>query len=130
MYRKVIPRAECATQVERQLKLHPQHVPLVLEPDTHFFSRLSSKDREPAHEFLSKRRYAPPRKWTVAEFMQVIRCKICLPSQYAMFLFVSKELEDNVLVCCSQTMGEVYDEHRDPSTGMLWMTAVLESTFG
>ncbi|RYF05888.1 MAG: hypothetical protein EOO40_09855, partial [Deltaproteobacteria bacterium] len=120
----------CSAQVARQLSRFPDTVPLVLEPDVNFFKRIATQEQETARQFLSKKRFAVSREWTVAQFMQSVRQKLRLPSAYAMFLFVSREPEDNVLPCNSSTMEEVYAEHADPSNGILWVTLVVERTFG
>lgn len=126
MYRRSMSQSVCARQAQRQLQRHPDTVPVVVEADEPTLLRLSPE----ASAVLESRRFAPPKTWTVAQFFAALRSRMRLPSQYAMFLFVSREPEDNVLPCNSSTMEEVYAEHADPSTGILWVTLVVERTFG
>lgn len=130
MYRATTPLEVCAKQAKRQLSRYPDTVPVVVEPDSQFFTRLSAAAAEKAREALSCPRFAPPKNWTVAQFYGRLRSRMSLPPQYAMFLFVSREREDNMLPCSSSTMGELYAEHAEPETGILWVTLALEKTFG
>ena len=130
MYREMTSKETCAKQAKRQLTKHPDTVPVVVEPDSEFFTRLSTTAAAKAREFLSCPRMAPRREWTVAQFYAALRNRMSLQSQYAMFMFVSREPEDNMLAPSSVTMGDLYDEYVDADTQTLWVTLVLERTFG
>lgn len=126
MYRQSTPLSVCARQAQRQLARHPDTVPVVVEADAPSMLRLS----EEAKSALECKRFAPPRAWTVGQFFARLRSRMCLPPQYAMFLFVSRTPEDNVLPCNAATMEQTYIDHGDPETGILWVTLVVERTFG
>ena len=73
---------------------------------------------------IDKRKFLVPADLTVAQFMYIIRKRIQLPPEKAMFLFVNK-----VLPTTSSTMGSIYDEHKDPD-GFLYISYSGENTFG
>jgi len=60
----------------------------------------------------------------VAQFMYIIRRRINLPSEKAMFLFVNK-----VLPTTSASMGTIYAENKDED-GFLYVAYSGENTFG
>ena len=73
---------------------------------------------------IDKRKFLVPADLTVAQFMYIIRKRIQLPPEKAMFLFVNK-----VLPTTSSTMGSIYDEHKD-TDGFLYIAYSGENTFG
>jgi GABA(A) receptor-associated protein len=73
---------------------------------------------------IDKRKFLVPADLTVAQFMYIIRKRIQLPPEKAMFLFVNK-----VLPTTSSTMGSIYEEHKDPD-GFLYISYSGENTFG
>ncbi|XP_038070175.1 gamma-aminobutyric acid receptor-associated protein-like 2 [Patiria miniata] len=72
---------------------------------------------------IDKEKFLEPSDLTVAQFMYIIRKRIALPPEDAMFLFVSK-----VLPATSATMGSIYEEHKDED-GFLYMAYSGENTF-
>ncbi|XP_041455692.1 gamma-aminobutyric acid receptor-associated protein-like 2 [Lytechinus variegatus] len=73
---------------------------------------------------IDKRKFLIPADITVAQFMWIIRKRIQLPAEKAIFLFVGKVLPQS-----SATMGQIYQEHRD-SDGFLYVAYSGENTFG
>ncbi|XP_020681771.1 autophagy-related protein 8f isoform X1 [Dendrobium catenatum] len=73
---------------------------------------------------VDKRKYLVPRDLTVGQFAAVIRKRICLPSEKAMFLFV-----DNILPATGALMSELYNEKKDED-GFLYVVYSAENTFG
>lgn len=73
---------------------------------------------------VDKRKYLVPRDLTVGQFAGVIRKRICLPSEKAMFLFV-----DNILPATGTLMSELYNEKKDED-GFLYIVYSAENTFG
>ncbi|XP_044049581.1 gamma-aminobutyric acid receptor-associated protein-like 2 isoform X3 [Siniperca chuatsi] len=57
---------------------------------------------------IDKRKYLVPSDITVAQFMWIIRKRIQLPSEKAIFLFVDKTVPQSSL-----TMGQLYDKEKD-----------------
>ncbi|XP_022098109.1 gamma-aminobutyric acid receptor-associated protein-like 2 [Acanthaster planci] len=73
---------------------------------------------------IDKRKFLVPADITVAQFMWIIRKRIQLPSEKAVFLFVGKALPQS-----SATMSQIYEAHRD-SDGFLYVAYSGENTFG
>ncbi|CAB4025556.1 Gamma-aminobutyric acid receptor-associated -like 2 [Paramuricea clavata] len=73
---------------------------------------------------IDKRKFLVPNDLTVAQFMYIIRKRIQLAPEKAMFLFVNK-----VLPTTSSTMGAIYEEHKDED-GFLYIAYSGENTFG
>ncbi|KAJ8041468.1 Gamma-aminobutyric acid receptor-associated protein-like 2 [Holothuria leucospilota] len=72
---------------------------------------------------IDKTDFLVPSDLTVAQFMYIIRKRIELPPEKALFLFVNK-----VLPTTSATMGAIYEEHKDPD-GFLYVAYSGENTF-
>jgi len=73
---------------------------------------------------IDKRKFLVPSDISVAQFMWIIRKRIQLPSEKALFLFVGKVLPQS-----SASMGQIYEEHRDED-GFLYIAYSGENTFG
>ncbi|MFT7813975.1 gamma-aminobutyric acid receptor-associated protein-like 2 [Arapaima gigas] len=73
---------------------------------------------------IDKRKYLVPSDITVAQFMWIIRKRIQLPSEKAIFLFVDKTVPQSSL-----TMGQLYEKERDED-GFLYVAYSGENTFG
>ena len=75
-------------------------------------------------ETIDKRKYLVPNDITVAQFMWIVRKRINMPAEKALFLFIEKSIPNT-----SCTMGEIYDEKRDED-GFLYIQYSGENTFG
>uniref|UniRef100_A0A3P8R7W6 Gamma-aminobutyric acid receptor-associated protein-like 2 n=1 Tax=Astatotilapia calliptera TaxID=8154 RepID=A0A3P8R7W6_ASTCA len=73
---------------------------------------------------IDKRKYLVPSDITVAQFMWIIRKRIQLPSEKAIFLFVDKTVPQS-----SITMGQLYEKEKDED-GFLYVAYSGENTFG
>ena len=73
---------------------------------------------------IDKKKYLVPSDLTVGHFSYVIRKRIKISPEKAIFMFVK-----NVLPPTAALMADVYDEHRDVD-GFLYMTFSGENTFG
>ena len=62
---------------------------------------------------------------SIAQFVYIIRCRIKMRPEHALFVFVN-----NVLPPTSALMSEVYEEHKDPTDECLYVTYSGENTFG
>ncbi|KAL2573481.1 hypothetical protein AAZV13_17G129300 [Glycine max] len=69
-------------------------------------------------------RYLVPADLTVGQFVYVIRKRIKLSAEKAIFIFV-----DNVLPPTGAIMSSIYDEKKDED-GFLYVTYSGENTFG
>merc|ERR1712168_1717072 len=92
---------------------HPDRIPVVVE-----------KAPRSSIQNIDKRKFLVPTDLTVAQFMYIIRKRIQLAPEKAMFLFVNK-----VLPTTSSTMGAIYEEHKDED-GFLYIAYSGENTFG
>ncbi|XP_004244570.2 autophagy-related protein 8f isoform X1 [Solanum lycopersicum] len=73
---------------------------------------------------IDKKKYLVPADLTVGQFVYVIRKRIKLSAEKAIFIFV-----DNVLPPTGAIMSSIYDEKKDED-GFLYVTYSGENTFG
>lgn len=91
----------------------PGRVPIVVE--------LGAKSELPP---IDKSKFLVPGDLTVGQFIYIIRKRLILPPDQAMFIFCG-----NTLPMTSQLMRELYYQHYDDD-GFLYITYTGESTFG
>lgn len=94
-------------------KSYPKKVPVIIE-----VSKKSIK------LLLDKKKYLVPSEITVGQFMYIIRKRIKLNSETALFFFVN-----NTIPMTSMLMSELYDRYKDDDL-FLTITISSESTFG
>ena len=75
-------------------------------------------------EDLDRHKYLVPMDLTVGQFLYVIRKRMKLDSEAALFLFI-----DNVLPAYSQLISTTYEQSKD-SDGFLYINFSTENTFG
>ncbi|XP_060589708.1 gamma-aminobutyric acid receptor-associated protein-like 2 [Ruditapes philippinarum] len=92
---------------------YPERIPVIVE-----------RDPKSQIQDIDKRKFLVPNDISVAQFMWIIRKRIQLPSEKAIFLFVEKVLPQS-----SASMGQVYEEHKDED-GFLYIAYSGENTFG
>ncbi|KAF7828408.1 autophagy-related protein 8f-like [Senna tora] len=73
---------------------------------------------------IDKKKYLVPADLTVGQFVYVIRKRIKLSAEKAIFIFV-----DNVLPPTGAIMSAIYEEKKDED-GFLYVTYSGENTFG
>ncbi|KAF5957479.1 hypothetical protein HYC85_004704 [Camellia sinensis] len=73
---------------------------------------------------IDKKKYLVPADLTVGQFVYVIRKRIKLSAEKAIFIFV-----DNILPPTGAIMSTIYDEKKDED-GFLYVTYSGENTFG
>jgi len=73
---------------------------------------------------IDKKKYLVPADLTVGQFVYVIRKRIKLSPEMAIFIFVN-----NVLPPTAALMSSIYDDHKD-ADGFLYITYSGENTFG
>lgn len=117
-------------RVREQLEKHPETVPVIVKPDTNFYRRLGTGVAERVRSHLEVTKYAPRRDWTVAQLMARLRQRIDLPPKYALFMFLPCTAGDHVLPCNTALLGDLYEEHKSQTNGILYITLTIESTFG
>lgn len=92
---------------------YPDRVPVVCEKS----SRSSMED-------IDKKKYLVPSDLTAGQFVYVIRKRLKLPSEKAIFLFIN-----GVIPATSIPMTVLYDEHKDKD-GFLYINYSEENVFG
>ncbi|GAB2241700.1 hypothetical protein Droror1_Dr00018475 [Drosera rotundifolia] len=73
---------------------------------------------------IDKKKYPVPTDLNVGQFVYVVRKRIKLSSEKAIFIFVK-----NILPPTAAMMSAIYEEHKDED-GFLYMTYSGENTFG
>ncbi|KAL1787549.1 Gamma-aminobutyric acid receptor-associated protein-like 2, partial [Sigmodon hispidus] len=73
---------------------------------------------------IDKRKYLVPSDIPVAQFMWIIRKRIQLPSEKAIFMFL-----DKTVLQSSLTMGHLYEKEKDVD-GFLYVAYSTDNTFG
>jgi len=73
---------------------------------------------------IDKKKYLVPKDLTVGQFVYVIRKRIKLSPEKAIFIFVNE-----ILPPAAALMSAIYDEHKDPD-GFLYVSYSGENTFG
>ncbi|XP_029644649.1 gamma-aminobutyric acid receptor-associated protein-like 2 [Octopus sinensis] len=112
-YKEENTLAERQAESSRIKRKYPERLPIIVEklPRSHI-------------QALEKKKFLVPSDLTVAQFMWMLRKKIQLPSEKAIFLFVGRMLPQS-----SANMGQVYQEHKDED-GFLYVAYSGENTFG
>ncbi|KAL9255094.1 Autophagy-related protein [Drosera capensis] len=73
---------------------------------------------------IDKKKYLVSSDWTVGQFVYVVRKRVKLSAEKAVFIFVK-----NTLPPTGALLSAVYEEHKDED-GFLYMTYSGENTFG
>ena len=102
-------------EAQRVLSKYPDRIPVICER-----SRSASKDCP----FIDKRKYLVPRDLTIGHFLYVIRKRLKLPPEKALFLFVN-----GTIPATSSSLGEIYHQHKNADC-YLYVTYAEENTFG
>ena len=96
-------------------KRHPYKIPIIVEKDTR------SRDAPD----IDKTKFLVEFDLTVGQFAYVIRKRLKMKPEQALFLFV-----DNVLPPTSENMNNIYKKHHDKDDMFLYITYASENTFG
>ena len=92
---------------------YPDRVPILLK-----------KGDNNSEIVLDKPKYICPSTLIFSEFVHVIRKRMQLKPEKALFFYI-----DNMLPSMSDTLYELYDKHKN-SDGLLYITICEENTFG
>ena len=96
----------------RIMEKYPDRVPIICE-------RLTRKAPE-----IDRKKYLCPKDLTMGNFMYVIRKRLHLTEDKALYLFVG-----NSIIPVSKDLGTIYEEKKDKD-GFLYIRYDSESTFG
>ncbi|CAL9089415.1 unnamed protein product [Musa textilis] len=100
-------------EASRIREKYPDRIPVIVE-----------KAERSAIPDIDKKKYLVPADLTVGQFVYVIRKRINLSAEKAIFMFVN-----NTLPPTASMMSTIYEAHRDED-GYLYMTYNGENTFG
>jgi len=92
---------------------YPERVPIIVE-----------KVKSSSVPQIDKIKYLTPKDLSVSQFVYVIRKRIKLSEQEAIFLFI-----DGNIPCSSSYLGQVYEEFKDED-GFLYINYTNENVFG
>ena len=98
----------------RMLTKYPDKRPIICE-------KLNKQMNFPK---MDKKKYLVPYDFILGQFIQVIRNRLKLQPEEAIFVFIN-----NQLLSINYIMGEVYDRFKD-ADGFLYMQYAKENTFG
>ncbi|CAI5472557.1 unnamed protein product [Closterium sp. Yama58-4] len=101
------------SEAERIREKYPDRIPVIVE-----------KARRSKAPDIDKKKYLVPSDLSVSQFMTVIRRRIKLEAEQAIFLFVH-----NTIPPSAALMSSIYDDHKDED-GFLYIVYNGESTFG
>ena len=105
-------------EASKILTKFPDRVPIICE-------KSSSCTNLPP---MDKRKFLVPRVLTVGQFLFVVRKRIKLNSEEALFIMWGDEYSK--MVSSTSTIGQVYEDMRSNEDGFLYCTYVSENTFG
>ena len=112
-YKQDHPFDKRSAEAARIREKYPDRIPVICEKDPR-------SDIPP----VDKRKYLIPMDLTVGQFVYVIRKRIRLSPEKAIFIFVN-----GVLPPTAALMSAVYEEHKD-ADGFLYIQYSGENTFG
>merc|ERR1712060_48503 len=107
------PLEKRQAEAQRIREKYPDRIPVIVEK--------AEKSDIPD---IDKKKYLVPADLTVGQFVYVIRKRIKLSPEKAIFIFVS-----NVLPPTAALMSSIYEEHKDED-GFLYIAYSGENTFG
>ena len=101
-------------EAQRIMKKYPDRIPIIVERSR----------SDTTTELINKNKYLAPASLTVGQFVYVIRKRLVLPPEKAIFLFIN-----NILPPTASLLGSIYDELKDKDH-FLYITYSGENTFG
>lgn len=100
----------------RVLTKYPDRIPIICE-------KIESKKNDDIPE-IDKKKYLVPTNLTIGQFLYVIRSRIKLPPEKAIFLFVGGLIPSSTTI-----ISQIYDAKKDKD-GFLYIYYSGENTFG
>lgn len=102
-------------EARRVLTKYPDRIPIICE-----------RSLKAGHDcpIIDKKKYLVPRELTIGQFLYVVRKRIRLPPEKALFLFIN-----GTIPTTSCLISEIYHRHKDED-GYLYITYGQENTFG
>lgn len=107
--------AKRSLEAKRIMSKYNDRIPIICEK-----AKNAGKDCP----LIDKKKYLVPIDLTVAQFIYVIRKRLKLDAEKAMFVFINSQIPTNTHMIC-----DLYDKNKDED-GFLYVTYALENTFG
>jgi GABA(A) receptor-associated protein len=104
------------TEADRIMSKYPDRIPVIVERNPN----CSSNTPE-----LDKRKYLVPIDLTMGQFLYVIRKRLQMSSDKAIFMFVG-----GYVTCNTDLVCKVYSNYHDRNDRFLYMSYSCENTFG
>ena len=114
-FKNTFSLAERIKESQRIMKLYPDRVPVICER-----SELADSDCP----IIDKKKYLVPRGLTVGQYIHIIRNRLRIPAEKALYLFTQ-----GTIPASSCMMETIYDCYCDDD-GFLYMVYTFENTFG
>ena len=112
-FKEKFPLKKRTDEAFRIMKKYPDRLPIIVEKD------IKSDIPE-----IDKKKYLVPSDLTIGQFVYVIRKRIKLDAEKAIFLFIN-----NTLPPTSALLSQVYEQHKNED-GFLYVLFSGENTFG
>ena len=107
--------SERQKESKRIMSMYPDKIPVICER-----SELADNDCP----VIDKKKYLVPRGLTVSQFIHIIRNRLRLPAEKALYLFIQ-----GVIPASSCMMETIYDCYSEED-GFLYVVYTFENTFG
>mgnify|MGYP001319770578 CR=1 FL=1 len=114
-FKQQFPFTKRLNEANRVLEKYPDRIPIIVEQDTRSSGDLPRID---------KKKFLVPNDLTVGQFVYVIRKRIHLSPEKAIFVMV-----DKILPQTSILISELYKNHKHEDN-FLYLTYTSENTFG
>lgn len=114
-YKQKFSFEERSSESNRILIKYPDRVPIICE-------RLKTSGHD--CPFIDKNKYLVPRDLTIGQFLYVIRKRLKITSEKAIFLFINDHIMSS-----SQIIGDIYENNKD-NDGFMYVSYTFENTFG
>jgi GABA(A) receptor-associated protein len=115
MYKQRTPLGQRVLESNKIRERFPGRIPIIVEKAQKIASNIPNID---------KNKFLVPGDLSFGQFLYVVRRRLQLDPDKALFMFVS-----NILVASSELMQEVYNKYKD-TDGFLYVVYSGESTFG
>ena len=100
---------------ERICIKYPERYPIIVEKSKFCKKKIT----------LTKKKYLAPKDLTIGEFIYVIRKRVVLKPEEAIYLFIN----DNNLISPNKLLSEIFNQFVDED-GFLYINYATENTFG
>ena len=118
-FRKQFSLKSRKIESKRIIEKYPDRRPIIVEKDQ------SSDIKE-----IDKKKYLVPDDLTIGQFIYVIRKRIKLPKEKAMFVFINEFGKGkSILPSTSELISNIYEKHKGED-GFLYLTYNSENIFG